>query len=112
MKLTTLAIVLTFIPVPLFAQASAITGTVTDEFGNPLPNAAIQATNVATQIYYQATSSATGVYTIGRLPAGRYFLLVDAKVGRYTRDGITVGSGETVRIDARIRVDITLGTLG
>src|SRR5678815_4437298 len=107
-------------PLVLFAQTSAITGTVTDENGNPLANAAIQVANTDTETYYKATSASTGAYTVGALPPGRYFLLVTTESGRYTKTGITVRAGETVRVDARIlrgeqpgpTTDITLGTLG
>jgi hypothetical protein len=37
---------------------------------------------------------------------------VETGVGRYTQGGIALGSGQTIRVDAHIRTDITLNTLG
>jgi len=98
MRRTLLAIIIALVvQLSLFAQTSAITGTVSDEGGNPLSNAAIQAADVDTNNYYHTTSSLAGDYTVGHLPVGTYYILVETNIGRYTKAGIIVSTGETVR---------------
>jgi len=116
MKHALLVAILLVTPRSLLAQTGSLTGTVTDGSGTPFANVAIQAANAETKTFYYATSSSIGAFTISGLPAGRYFIVIDVKVGLY-RNAVTVGPGETVRVDARIRpdntpLDITLGTLG
>src|SRR5262245_62859327 len=51
--------------VPLMAQThfASFTGTVTSKDGNPLPDAEVVATNVATKVAYTSRSNEAGVYT-------------------------------------------------
>jgi hypothetical protein len=115
MRRAILLVIALVTPLSAFSQTSAITGTVTDDNGNRLADAAIQAANTVTDTYYRARSSPTGEYTVGQLPAGNYVLLVEAAGRRYTQVDIIVRPGETVRADARVRVDltdITLNTVG
>jgi hypothetical protein len=105
-------IILLVMPLSLFAQTSAITGAVSDEVGNPIANAMIQATNIATQAYFHATTSATGEYAVERLPPGTYVLLVETTIGRYTKGDVIVDAGQAVRVDVHMPIGITLKTLG
>jgi Carboxypeptidase regulatory-like domain len=69
-------------PIDLMAQTAGegtISGTVTDATGAIVPNARIIATNVATNIATERTSSSAGLFTIAPLPPGTYTLRVEAK---------------------------------
>jgi hypothetical protein len=88
-----------------FAQTDrgTITGTVSDPAGAVVPNAPIEAKNLATGAVYPAASSGTGNYTIAQLPVGTYEVSVTVPgFKRYVRTGIGV---EVAGID---RVDVTL----
>jgi hypothetical protein len=68
---------------PALAQATAtLTGTVVDESGGALPDAAVVATNLATMIDRQTATSRDGQFTMSSLPPGRYLV-------RVQRDGFT-----------------------
>ncbi len=63
-----------------FAQSDrgTITGTVADPAGAMIPNASVEAKNVATAAVYKVASSSTGNFTLAQLPAGVYSLTVSA----------------------------------
>jgi hypothetical protein len=68
-------------PVVLKAQTAGegtISGTVTDSTGAVVPNAAVAATNSATNIAYQRISTSSGLFTIAPIPPGIYSLTVTA----------------------------------
>ena len=67
----------TFFSLGAFAQSNgAITGKVSDTFGEAVAGASIQARNAATGAVYKATSQATGEYRLEGLPGGAYDLSV------------------------------------
>src|ERR1700728_4839311 len=87
------AFCLSFIALAAFAQTDrgTITGTVTDPAGAVVPNAPVEARNVATGAVYPVASSATGNYTVAEVPAGTYDLTVTvAGFKKYVRTGIVV----------------------
>jgi hypothetical protein len=68
-------------PVALEAQTAGegtISGIVTDSTGAVVPNARVVATNAATNIATQRTSSSAGLFTIAPLPPGIYSVTVEA----------------------------------
>jgi hypothetical protein len=78
----TLFLLAVALPVVLKAQTAGegtIAGTVTDSSGAVVPNATVIATNMATNVTTQRTSSSAGLYTIAPLPPGTYSLRVEAK---------------------------------
>src|ERR1700691_358333 len=90
-----------------FAQTDrgTITGTVSDPAGAVVPNAPVEAKNVATDAVYPTASSATGNYTIAQLPAGTYDLSVTVPgFKKYIRTGIIVEVAGTDRVDATLEV--------
>jgi len=96
-----------------FAQnTGTITGTVLNLAGDKVPNALVQATNIATKAVYKATGSDSGSYTLSQLPAGNYDLSA-AVLGfnPYTQKDVTVETGRTLRLDIHL-LDFQLGTLG
>jgi hypothetical protein len=59
---------------PLSAQQilGTITGTVKDSSGSTVPDVAVRAVNVATNLEVNAKSQGNGSYSIPDLPAGTY----------------------------------------
>jgi hypothetical protein len=69
------------IPIALKAQTAGegtISGTVTDSTGAVVPGAKVTATNTATNVSAERTSSSAGLFTIAPLPPGTYSLSVQA----------------------------------
>ena len=60
------------------AGEGTITGTVTDDTGAAIPNATVTATNNATNVSVQRTTSGEGTYTISPLQPGTYTVTVTA----------------------------------
>ncbi|HEY3825729.1 MAG TPA: TonB-dependent receptor [Bryobacteraceae bacterium] len=90
-----------------FAQSDrgTITGTVADPAGAVVPNASIEAKNLATGLTYQTASTATGNYTVTELPAGPYE--INATVPgfkKYVRQGLVVQAAQTYRVDIALEV--------
>ncbi len=75
------AIVIGFlVPISSFAQSTSgdLTGVVSDASGAAIPNASVEATNVATGVKTNASSNANGEYHLSNLPTGNYELNVSA----------------------------------
>ncbi len=101
------AFCLSFVAVVAFAQTDrgTITGTVSDPAGAVVPNAPIEAKNVATDAVYPAATSATGNYTIAQLPAGTYELTVTVPgFKKYIRTNIVIEVAGTDRVDPILEV--------
>jgi len=95
-----------------FAQSGAISGKVVNLPGEPVPNAPIAATNVATKAVYKSTSSDKGLYTVANVPAGSYEISV-ALLGYnpFAQKDVTVTAAKTVQFDIRL-TDYQFDTLG
>jgi hypothetical protein len=90
-----------------FAQSDrgTLTGSVTDQAGAVIPNAAIEVKNINTAAVYQSQSSSTGNYTFSQLPAGKYQMSSSVPgFKQYLRTGITVMVAQTLRIDISLEV--------
>src|SRR6516225_1127859 len=90
-----------------FAQGDrgTITGTVADSTSAVIPGASITATNTETTAKYETVSTETGNYTLTQLPVGTYAVTVELPgFKKYTRQGVTVLSSTTVRIDVALEV--------
>ena len=101
------AFCLSFLALAAFAQTDrgTITGTISDPAGAVVPNAPIEAKNVATGAVYQTVSSGTGNYSIAQLPVGNYELSVTvAGFKRYVRTGIVVEVAGIDRVDPVLEV--------
>lgn len=126
-KLASACLALTMMLTPLFtisASAQATTGglrgVVTDVSGAIVPNASIIAKNDGTGVEFKTTATGDGLYTISRIPPGRYHLFVemqgfkkaeiadiDVSVGRDTVQDVALQPGavsETVTITASSEV--------
>ena len=96
-------------------QAGSIAGTVTDPDGRAVVNTPVEAHNIASSTVYRGTTSASGNYTLAKLPVGTYTLVVP-DVGftlvRFERKGILVEPALTLRMDIRLEWAGNLGTPG
>ncbi|HLH31882.1 MAG TPA: carboxypeptidase-like regulatory domain-containing protein, partial [Terriglobia bacterium] len=93
--------------VSVFAQTDrgTITGTVADSTSAVIPGANVTATNTQTTSKYETVSTETGNYTLTQLPVGTYNLTVELPgFKKYLRQGVTVLSSTTVRIDVPLEV--------
>jgi outer membrane receptor protein involved in Fe transport len=64
-----------------YAQATSggIRGVVTDVNGAVVPNAPVVATNLATGVEYKTTTTGEGVYSIPRIPPGKYSIQIEVQ---------------------------------
>jgi hypothetical protein len=95
-------------------RAQSITGTVTDPDGGIVKDAIVEAKNTATRAVLRATSSLRGEYAFAQLPPGAYDLSIAMPCCQYssrTVPGITVGSGESRRVDFHLPWGANLGTI-
>lgn len=84
---------------------ATISGRVLDASGSAVPNAKIQAVSVATNETSNATSDASGVYTIPFLRPGGYKLTVTANGFKtFNRENITLTVGQIAGIDVNLEV--------
>jgi hypothetical protein len=82
-----------------------ITGVISDPAGAVVPGAPVQAKNMDTGVVSGASTSATGNYTLGDLPAGTYEIDVSVPgFKKYVRAGITVQQLQITRVDAMLEV--------
>src|ERR1043166_7220211 len=99
----------------LYAQTGAIAGRVIDPDGNPVAGATVNVKPMPAGAAGSAVSSAKGDFTIPGLAAGNYELSIPA-IGftfrPYSRSGLMVGAGETLRADIRLQWNLNLGTIG
>lgn len=96
---------LTALPTPALAQSDVggIDGRVLDESKAAVPGATITAKNVATGLTRSATSSASGTYRVGSLPAASYE--VTAELTGFAKQVRTV----TVQVSSITTVDFAMG---
>jgi hypothetical protein len=107
----------------LFAAASLLAqerigtmaGTITDPDGRAVASAPVQARNIETAAVYRTSTSAAGAYTLARLPAGTYAIVIPAigfTLDRFERKDIVVQPAQTFRVDIRLEWGSNLGTPG
>ena len=104
----TLFVLCSFVLVGTLSAQTAngtITGTVTDQTGGVVPNAAVQVKNTDTGIIYQSVSTATGNYTAAQLPVGKYQVSVTVQgFKKYDRPGLELSAAQIMRIDIPLEV--------
>lgn len=92
------------------AQVSTadIVGSVLDQSGAVIPNAAITLVSAETKQQRTAQASGTGLYTFTLLPPGHYRLSISyAGFKEYVADNVTLSGGDRVRVDAKLEVGQT-----
>ncbi|HYW44052.1 MAG TPA: carboxypeptidase regulatory-like domain-containing protein [Bryobacteraceae bacterium] len=90
-----------------FAQEfrASISGHVTDSTEASVPQAKVQATNLATKEVSNATTDTSGSYTIPLLQPGMYRLTVQATgFKQYVRDNISLEISQAAGIDAKLQL--------
>ncbi len=93
-----------------FAQGvtgSAVTGTVTDPAGGPVPEASVQLRNTTNGAIFDAVTNAAGKYTLDNVPAGGPYTLT-VQGGIYvpvSREGLLL------RLGVRLTADVKLQTV-
>jgi len=87
---------------------STITGTVADQNGSVIPKASVTVINEDTNAVTQTVSGAAGDYSVPYLPEGTYSVSIDAPGFKtYRESGVVVGTGVSVRVDAKLAVGAT-----
>ncbi len=82
-------------------QAATITGTVTDASAAVIPGASVTLRSPDTGETYSASTGAIGNYSLTFVKPGSYSLTVNADgFKQFTRSGIVLDTGSTVRADA------------
>src|ERR1700747_70868 len=98
-KLAVAFLFLTFTYAAFGQTGGTITGVISDPAGAVVPNAPVEAKNLATGVVVPAATSATGNYTLADLPAGTYELDVAVPgFKKFVQTGITVQQLQTARI--------------
>ncbi len=94
-----------------FAAAQAtisyalLNGTVTDEAGRTIAQAAITVRSLDTNQTFTAVSNDAGFYALPSLPPGRYELTASfAGFGKYTRTGVELSVGQTATVNVTLKV--------
>ena len=98
---------------PASAQfKAAIEGTVTDAKGAVVPNANVTATNEATGVTRETSSSGEGFYRIAGLPPGSYKIEVSAAgFAKYEATGVVVDAEAVRGFDLKVEVAGTTTTV-
>ena len=80
LRIGSVAMVLMALSAPIFAQTTSgnLTGTVFDATGSGVPDATVTATNEATGVVSEATTTSSGQYRINNLLVGKYDISVNA----------------------------------
>ena len=94
------------------AQMARLTGTVTDASGLIVPGAELTVTNQDTGVSYQTKSNATGTYSLGLLPPGRYTLEGEFQgFKKFNRPGIVLETGFVRTVDIELDVGAVTETI-
>ena len=94
-------------PIVLRAQVdrTAITGTVTDQQGNRIPQSTVRATEGATGFQRETLTTSTGTYELPGLPAGVYSVrFLKAGFAAFTAEGVEQVVGQTRTLNARLEL--------
>jgi hypothetical protein len=96
---------LPFSPILVRAQVdrTAITGTVTDQQGNRVPQSSVRATESATGFQRETVTTSTGTYELAGLPPGVYTVqFLKAGFAAFTAEGVEQVVGQTRTLNARL----------
>src|SRR5581483_6628048 len=86
-------------------ERGAITGTITDQSGAVMPDVEVSAINLATNVSYSSTSTATGTYRIPSLPPGMYKVAaVKSGFKQVLVNDVRVSVSATVNVDLSLDV--------
>jgi len=94
-------------PIVLRAQVdrTAITGTVTDQQGNRVPQSTVRATERATGFQRETLTTSTGTYELPGLPPGVYSVrFLKAGFAAFTAESVEQVVGQTRTLNARLEL--------
>ncbi len=107
-----LALTPTFVPLRAQETRGAIFGHVSDAQSRPVPAAAVEVTNVGTNITTKTRTNETGYYEAGLLMPGQYQVNIQADGFRsFQRSGITLSLGLRLDVSAQLEVGATSSTV-
>ena len=87
------------------SDRGSITGTVTDSTGGIVPDAAVTATNTATNVVSRTATNDTGVYAIPALLPGMYKVRVEKNGFKAAEQAqVVLAASSTVRVDVGLQV--------
>jgi hypothetical protein len=87
------------------SDRGSITGTVTDSTGGIVPDAAVTATNTATNVVSRTATNDTGAYAIPALLPGTYKVRVEKNGFKAAEQGqVVLAASSTVRVDIGLQV--------
>jgi len=91
------------------AQAQTLDGTLRGEVSDPsgavVAGAKVTATNVATNVSSETTTSASGTYNLPNLLPGTYKVTVDASgFATYNRDQVQVRTNQITEVNTKLSV--------
>ncbi len=93
-----------------FAQdaTGTITGTVSDQSGSVVPNAMVTIVETQTGVKHEATTSASGTYTVPELPVGVYDVSASKQGFKIaTQKGLRLNITDVARVDLTLAVGST-----
>src|SRR5450631_329522 len=94
------------------AQTATIVGTVTDPSGAVVPNVAVTATNLDTNLVSNTTSNDDGQYILADVIIGHYSLRAEAKGFKGTeKTGVVLHNGDRFRVDFALAVGAITDTV-
>ena len=86
----------------------SVSGSVRDASNAVVPDAAVTATEVDTQVPHRVTTNGQGFYSFPDLPIGRYNILFQGKGFRpYRRTGLTIHADSVLAVDAVLSIGAT-----
>lgn len=92
-------------------ETGTITGTVLDASGAVVPNANVEAKNVATGVARTTTTSTAGLYVVPNLAPGDYEVTVSASGFQTMKQRLAVEVGARIGLDFKVTVGSTSTTI-
>ena len=103
------------VPANIYAQSTGsatLVGTITDSSGSLLPGAKLTVVNTGTSFLSESSTTTEGSYYIPNLIPGTYRLTIEAAgFKKYIREGITLRTNETPRIDVMMEIGTLSDTI-
>ncbi len=109
--LCALAVMVCGLPHTARAQVGTILGTVTDQSGGVVPNAAVTITNNDTNLVTTETTGKEGDYVAPLLIIGRYTIEVKAQGFKTSKQTITLEVGDRRRVDFKLETGVVTETV-
>src|SRR6185436_3256593 len=112
--LAKLALIFIVLPVLILAQSgnSAISGTVKDGSGAPIPGALVKLTNLDTGVVADSASNESGIYRFGSLVPGSYRIEADSQGFEHlVRSSVLLQVGQALAVDLSLTVGVQTETV-